>query len=47
MPTIEQVDGVWRVRYGGIIKEHCQYWQADWHYQQAMRHYSTTRGSDS
>jgi hypothetical protein len=47
MPTIKNVDGIWRVQYGGIIKEHRQYWQADWHYQQAMRSYLATRSGNN
>jgi hypothetical protein len=35
-PVIEKINGMWRVTYAGIVKEHRQDWQAEWHYQQAM-----------
>lgn len=43
-PQIEQIvrdDGtkVWRVTYAGMVKEHRQDWQADWHYRQACEIY--------
>jgi hypothetical protein len=47
MPTIENIDGVWRIEYAGIVKKHRQYWQADWYYQQAMRLYLASRSGDS
>ena len=43
-PQIEQItkaDGskIWRVTYAGMIKEHRQDWQAEWHYRQACEMY--------
>jgi hypothetical protein len=30
---------MWRVTYGGMVKEHCQDWQAIWHYEQLCEFY--------
>ena len=45
-PTIENIDGVWRVTYAGMVKEHRQDWQAEWHYRQAMELWLAARGGD-
>jgi hypothetical protein len=45
-PTLEQVGDIWRVTYAGMVKEHKQDWQAQWHYQQACDMYLSARGSD-
>jgi len=45
-PTIEKVDGVWRVTYAGMVKEHRQDWQAEWHYQQAIELWLAARCRD-
>ena len=43
-PKIRQIvkgDGskTWVVEYAGMIKEHAQDWQAEWHYRQACEVY--------
>ena len=44
IPTIQNINGTWRVTYGDSIKEHHQQWQAEWYYQQAMRDYLAAGG---
>ena len=45
-PTIEKINGIWRVTYAGMVKEHRQDWQAEWHYRQAMELWLAARGRD-